>query len=504
MDVVKEILDVITSKVNIRKVFPDLKKKKSVQSPRTRYIDGLVNNLYTSDKQAAKDLYGVDTPDQRFRTLKSRTLEAVVSASLTLEFKQPEHSEYLSQYFKCARYFFCANILNRFASRAAGSAIADKAFSISKQYGFTDFSVQFCKMLGETAALWGQRKQAITYDKQLTELLAVQKAEFRADTLIDLFALETGVSQNTLEDIIKFGDEAIKETQAYYDLYGTHTLQLNLFRITIAVGEFRENSSDLLALCDEAIDYLHRHPQYLQPARLAEFKLRRVILLLITHQIDSAYLESYSLHDSFRNGGNNWFLALYLSSMTALRVSEYRRAADLLSIAQDHRQFKHLDETSKESFAILNAFVELADLLGLFRRKRPKKVFRLSRYINSLEEESKKKKTTNIAIIISHICLAIALDDYDEADEQADGLQDYIANYLQEPHFNRVRVFLDLLASFSRGNYYATTIEKSNRKLLPLLQETKNDHSPPTLFEYMQFEVLYDALLKHVRKHEAA
>lgn len=350
MDVVKEILDVITSKVNIRKVFPDLKKKKSVQSPRTRYIDGLVNNLYTSDKQAAKDLYGVDTPDQRFRTLKSRTLEAVVSASLTLEFKQPEHSEYLSQYFKCARYFFCANILNRFASRAAGSAIADKAFSISKQYGFTDFSVQFCKMLGETAALWGQRKQAITYDKQLTELLAVQKAEFRADTLIDLFALETGVSQNTLEDIIKFGDEAIKETQAYYDLYGTHTLQLNLFRITIAVGEFRENSSDLLALCDEAIDYLHRHPQYLQPARLAEFKLRRVILLLITHQIDSAYLESYSLHDSFRNGGNNWFLALYLSSMTALRVSEYRRAADLLSIAQDHRQFKHLDETSKESF----------------------------------------------------------------------------------------------------------------------------------------------------------
>lgn len=504
MDVMKEILKVIASKTNVRKIFPELREKKSKQTTKAKYLDGLLTGKYANDQQAAKDIYGTDVPDQRFRTLKSRVFESVINGSFYLEVKQPDQSEYMCQHNKCSKYLVCAQTLIGLAFRSLGFSLAKKAYSIARSYQFTELSVQLCGILSETSALWSKADRVQLYSNDLSSLMSQLEAEYRTGHLLDMFVLDSVVPSNSWAKMVEKGRESLSKITSLAISNPTHILILNKFRMEVALYEYCDQAEDVVQVCDEAIKYLRDNPRLSQPARIGEFKLRKMMMLLFVQEIEQANRSTLGLLLNFQSGGTNWYIALYFITVVKFRIGEYKEAEGLINEAKNHSKFDLLDNSHRELVFILDAYLVLADLLGITGSKRTHKRFRLSRYINSLEEESKKKKTTNIAIIISHICLAIALDDYDEADEQADGLQDYIANYLQEPHFNRVRVFLDLLASFSRGNYYATTIEKSNRKLLPLLQETKNDHSPPTLFEYMQFEVLYDALLKHVRKHEAA
>ncbi|MCO6465128.1 MAG: hypothetical protein J5I53_00795, partial [Bradyrhizobiaceae bacterium] len=74
----------------------------------TVYIKGILDGTFATDADAAKAIYGTGTTDQRYRTLKSRVYDRLIRSILQLQVKQPEHSEYLSYYYKCTRNMICA------------------------------------------------------------------------------------------------------------------------------------------------------------------------------------------------------------------------------------------------------------------------------------------------------------------------------------------------------------------------------------------------------------
>lgn len=505
MEVIKEILRVVASKADVSKVLPEIdpaNKGEITKSLNARYLKGLLTDQFSTDDDAAAALYGTEKADNRYRTLKSRTFERLLHSILFLQVKQPEHSEYLAYYYKCTRNLLCAQTLMRFASRTSGFAIAEKTLSTAEKYQFTDISVTLCKLLCETSAIWGHRHKFEDYYNRMNQHLDALRAEYRSDALLDIFALESNVSSRTLQHIVTFGESAMAEMIELEQKYSTRNLKLNVFRIRIELEGSRDNPIAIISACNDAIMYLEANPQMSQPARLGEFRLRKMVMQVQTQQVKEAHSDSDKVIKSFRVAGNNWYLAAQFATIAALRVGDYDAAERYIQIAANQRKFVLLDESRRESWTILSAYLNIADLLGLRDNPSAKRHFRLSTYLNSVPEESKKKKVANIIILISHVCFLILDEDFDSAEKRLDYTRVYIGRYLREKHFNRVRVFLRMLHNFPKHSFDPEFIREANASLYEQLKATQADHAPSSIFEYIQFETLYEGLLGFLEQYE--
>ncbi|MBI2794154.1 MAG: hypothetical protein HYX66_05830 [Ignavibacteria bacterium] len=509
MEILKEILRIVTSKSDISKVLPELDPESPEEirgSLSGRFLNGLSSDSYLTDTDASKDLYKSDQTDQRYRTLKSRTYERLLHSLLFLQVKQPEHSEYLSYYYKCTRNLICAQSLMRFASRKAGFAVSQKTLLIAQKYEFTDICLTLAVLLRETSAFWGQRKKFDYYDGLGSKYLKILEAEYRTNALLDKYSLEMIATSRTKQYLLQLAESVKNEIDDLVKLYGSHLLKLNKVRIDIAVASQLNDFQMIIEVCDAAIEYLAANKHLSQPARLGEFRLRKMISQINVRQYHAAFQSADTVVDSFQEAGNNWFIALYYATCAAFLSENYSRADYYISTATRHKRFSLADESTRESRVIFGAYAHLAELLGLYipEPQYSNRSFRLSTYLNSIPLESKIKKISNILILLSHVAFLILEGNFDLVEKRLEYLRVYISRYLTEKQFSRVRLFVKLLQTFPKHSFIAKDIRKANHELYELLLLSKTDNITTEIIEYIQYEILYESLLIFLEKHAAA
>jgi len=508
VEILKEILRVVTSKSDVPKVFPELDEQadEEVRDSLTgQFLRGLLDDSFGTDDEAADLLYGTDKSDQRYRTLKSRTYERLLHSVLLLQVKQPEHSEYLTYYYRCTRNLICAQSLMRFASRKAGYHVALKTLAIAKKYQFTDVCLTLAALLRETAGFWGERKKFGAYNSMVENYFRILEAEYRSDALLDMFAMETSMTSRTRQHLIHNGNTIKQEIDDLRDRYGSHLLILNAYRHDINLANLTDDHNRMIVTCDGAIDYLSENPHLSQPARLGEFRLRKMMMLILVRRPQEAFHEADNVVGSFREAGYNWYIAVFFATTACMQSLEFDAAESYVTLATSHRKFPLLSDGQRETWTILGAYVHLAQRLGLYTPKDPTKFkhFRLSTYLNSVPEVSKNKKVVNVLILISHVYFLILDGDLDAAEKRIEYLKVYGSRYLKEKQFQRVRIFLRMLQAFPRNSFYADEVRASNEELFAQLQLTQSDHLPTLINEYIPFEVMYESLLQYLEEHEA-
>lgn len=508
MEVLRELLQIIATKSDMTKTLPEAFDQDGADDKNyfvTVYIKGILDGTFATDADAAKAIYGTGTTDQRYRTLKSRVYDRLIRSILQLQVKQPEHSEYLSYYYKCTRNMICAQSLIRFASRTAGLEIAERTMAIAAKYQFTDICVTLSRMLSETAAVQGHKRKFEQYRDLTLKYLEILHAEYQSDFLLDQFLLTSNLSTITIQSQVKQGKVALEEISKYESIFHTHTLKLNKFRIQIALYEVQEERDQFLSACNEAINYLESNPHLSQPARLGEFRLRKLMMLLMTQNIEEAYITGESVFNSFRSGGNNWYVSLYFSAVACLRFGDFSKAKEYHSLAVGHRQYPLQVEATHETWEIIHAYITLADLLMISDNQRTfprEQDFNVQEFIASVPEESKKKKVANVVILISHVCFLILNKDFAGVETRIDYIKVYVSRYMREKQYNRVRTFLRMLQNFSKLSFDTNAIKKENAGLYKTLKSTKHMHTTVTMCEFIQFETLYEALLAFLEKYE--
>lgn len=508
MEILKEILRIVTSKSDTAKVLPELNPGSPAEirdSLSGRFLNGLLNDIYLTDEDASKDLYQSSQSDQRYRTLKSRTYERLLHSLLFLQVKQPEHSEYLSYYYKCTRNLICAQSLMRFASRKAGFVVAQKTLSIAQKYEFTDICLTLSVLLRETTALWGQRSKFKYYDERVAKYFRILEAEYRSNAILDKYFIESMDAKRSIKYLLMQAETIQNESDELVKLYGSHLLKLNKARIDINVANLRNEPEVIIDVCNAAIEYLTVNSHLAQPARLAEFRLRKMISQISVWQYQEAFQSADSIIESFREAGNNWFIAMHWAVCSALLSGNYSKADHYILTATSHRRFELLDRHLREVWVVFDAYVNMAELLGLYKPEQQyaKHSFRLSTYLNSVPTESKSKKVSNVSILISHVIFLILEGNFDTAEKRLEYLRVYISRYLMEKHFNRVKIFIKIMQSFPRHSFNAKEIRKANGDLYELLLLSKLDTRTAEIIEYIQYEVLYEALLNFLEKHDA-
>lgn len=502
MEVLKEILRIVTSKSDKKNVLPGIDGNESESSTLAdKYLQGIGSEKYLAEDDAAKDLYGTTSKDQRYRTLKSRTYDRLMHALLFLQVKQPDHSEYLTYYYKCMRNMIGAQTLMRFASRRAAYAIAQKTLTVSEKYEFTDLCLALSVMLRESAAQWNQRTTFIHHHHDVVKFMDQLRAEHNSDYLLDFIQLEMVVASRKRSYLIDLHKDAMVKVEALRKEYNTHTLRLNSYRAAVNFYDFIEDFEGVIRESEKVISYLKSNKHLSSKARFGEFTLQKLSACLYLRRYEEAYKLADDCISSFTEAGNNWYYASDLAFVAAINMRDYAKAEYYYLTATKHPQYNTLAEATKERWILYGAYLFLAERLGLYTSSQAQtRAFRLSTYINSLPEEAKSKKVYNVLIIISHVFFLILDQDYDSAERRIEYLKVYSSRYLKEKHFRRVRVFLRLIQSFPRHSFLPSEINRSSKELFAELKESANDLMPSETNELIPFEVMYEALLRTVEE----
>ncbi len=510
MEVLREILRVVTSKGDRTKLLPELDaftgESEGSDSLTARFMRGLHEDLWSDDEDAARSLYGSDTSDQRYRTLKSRVFERLLHSLLFLQVKQPEHSEYLAYYYKCTRNLLCAQTLTRFSSKNAGYSIASKTLTVAQKYQFTDLCLSLSAMLAEISAFWMKKKDFKHYSALVNKYLGNLAAEYKSSELLDQLGIESDLSSRKRNYLADYAEGLLGTIEGLLQQHDTHVLRLNAFRFKLVYLQLIEDYHGTIALCDQAIEYLARNPHLSQRARIGEFMLNKMLCCTYIRR----YAEAHSMSDKcityFTEGGSNWYLAIDLSFVAATNLCDFDKALTYYLLATKHEQFsKHREPAVRERWILHYAYLLLSKRLGLLDSDLiQSKHFRLATYLNSLPEESKSKLVFNVLILISHVYFLILDAEYDAAEKRVEYLKVYTSRWLKEHEFLRVRLFLKMLYNFSRFSFDAKAIRNGNRELFLELKESGKDPMPSETNELIPFEIMYERLLEHLEKNSVA
>jgi len=501
MDFIREILRVVTSKSDSRKTLPELYEEGDDQLS-AKFLRGVLDNRYTNDDDIALDLYGANKSDQRYRTLKSRLSDRLLHALLFLQIKQPEHSEYLTYYYKCTRNLICSQTLMRFASRKAGTQLAERTLTTARKYQFTDVSLSLASLLRESAGISMQKRNFIYYNSLLKKLVDLLAAEYRCDELYDSLNMDLVYSRKKKSAFLKQTADYKLEIFNLMQAFQSHALILGYHRISLfeadVIGDFEQS----ILRCDLALKYLHANPHLSQKARIGEFSLTQMLCCLFLRRYRDALSMSENCIASFIEAGHNWYLAVDVSFASALLCGEYSQAEAFIHLATSHKRFPQQNEITKERWFLYNAYLNLAEMLELKEKSDEKRkiAFRLSTFLNSVPEFAKEKKIYNVHILILHAAFLIAEGNYDLAEKRIEYLRVYTTRYLKEKDFNRTRAFLRLLSSFPRLGFNAQLMRRDNTKALAELHATANDPMPAETNEFIPYDVIYEALLNVVAK----
>ncbi len=496
METLKEIMRVVTLKADIKRVFPELLDAESAQSVTTTYVKGIIDNQYRDDDEAASQLYGGNRTDQRYRTLKSRVYDRLLVALLNLQVKQPEHSLYLSMYYKCSRNSVAAQTLMRFASRKAGATLAERTLQIADKFHFTDLQISLLYSLRTTVVFQRNVRQYMHYNARLQHLLRVQEAELSSEYYIDIALLDVPDRSRTTHKTMSIS-ETINHLKTLRDEYKTNTLYLNYFRIRMLHAENTLSFSNIIDIADEALEYFETYTHFKQPARLGEFTLLKAIASSCLRRFESAIEACNLCIASFAQGGSNWYLSLDIAFVAAMNAGQYERAASYYVQATENKRYTLQPDITLERWKTYEAYIHLVHELRLhdYSEVIRRSNFRVTSYINSVPEFSKDKKYSNFLIIVSHICLLISRRELDNADRRIEYLRTYTHRYLKEAQFARAKLFSKALTVLSKD--FDISAETRNDIDVIKTELSKHLDEPMTneVNEVISYEVLLDAIL---------
>jgi hypothetical protein len=499
MEILSEILRVVTSKADIKKIFPELTSSRKEDNMTALFVKNLLEGSIDSDKTAAHLLYGGDRQDPRYRTLKSRVYDRLLHAVLLLQVRQPEHSLYLSSYYKCSRNLIAAQTLMRFASRRAGTYIAERSLSIAERFQFTDVQLALNILLRSSAGVSRRRHDFYRYHNEVNRLMATYQAELESDFLLDQAIIESMLTSRKIEELQELLKTSSETISGFVKEYGTNSLRLNSFRIRVMYAETMEDHQQSVAVSEEALNYLNNHAEFAQPARLGEFALNKINSCICLRRFDEALTIADLSVEAFTEGGNNWYMSLDSSFVAAIKAGAYERAEEFYTLATRHRRFHLQSEVQRERWITYGAYLHLAQGFGLCRlstaRSSP---FRLGTYMNSVTEFTKDKRFANSLVLTAQLGFLTQLGDYEAVERRIEYLRTYAARYLRERRFDRTRLFIRVLTQFPRFSFDPKTIRRDAADLIQELKNTGTEPMPGDVNELIPYELFIESMLTTV------
>lgn len=460
-----------------------------------KFINGILNDKFKTDKEAALNLYGTDQADVRYKMLKHRTKRKLYRQLQNIELDNGQTVLHKEQ--ECLRLYNLAKLLLKKNQLDIVLGLCSKIKSLAIPLEFNELVLGAYEMESICLSNRGTLKQ----------FLKAKAKENEYQKIINRDREAVGLYQNTkvhLKSSIKHRKEYLDELpqiinrlriiwesnksfESYSALFKTSILNYEL------IGDFGE----IIKITEEA-------NKYVQSGQLNALRFDisyNAFILVYAHLRNKSfergleYAEKYIIH--FDSSTINWFSYMENYFLLAIHAKQYELASILLNKVQENSQFKQIPINSRERWQLNQAYLNFFKP-ALYQQES----FNYQKFINSFTSYSKDKQGFNVAILILQFIYFLKKNDSEALLYRIESLKKYSSTHLKDANSLRSKLFLKLLMLTVTEDFDSNASRLKGEKTYQKLSETPTPGDAYAEIEIIPYEHLWEMVLEILVKRD--
>jgi hypothetical protein len=455
----------------------ELKKNGRISRLNRLYV-GAVSGTITSDEVAATEVFGVTPQDSAYATAKSRLKRRLLNAIMLLNLKRAGYSKYSQAQYSGYRTLFIVQSLLLLGGRRVAMKIAKNAIVYCKAYHLTGLELELLTLLRTDASLRADSVKFTEFSTRIEELLQDLQAESRALSYYGELVIQIGKRSKDIEDLSELATQRAKAlAELPYDC-ATFSFRVNFYRINFYALDMSGRFKEVVKLCDEALAYFNRLPEFASSVAVSEFAFRKLDACLKIRDLENGEQAASLAKSLLKEGSNNWFMIQSHYCYLLLHSSRFEEAYRIVGDATGHPRFANLPTLNQEQWKICELHVLYAvDRLesegGRINKVRPDA--RLDAIKQVAPTLSQDKQGHKVSLLILHILYLLEIGDFNGIIDRMEALKLYRARYLKASQFPKTASFFKLLQIMENNSFnYKLVKEKGEKEYQKLIDSTEN------------------------------
>lgn len=473
------------------------------------FYEGLVNNQFNNDDDAARVLYETTPLDDKYRQLKSRFSKRLMNTLFFLDANDPSFSNYHSAYYTCNKNWALIRILLSSGARNAASKLAAKTLHVAQGFRFTDIVLNCARILMSNSSLSGKAKEYDEYAEIANKALSDLQAEMQSEELYQRLTLGLATSASVDDERAARAEEYLKTVEQLAAHSDSYSLHFNMHQIKIMALQFRGDYAGTIKACELAEKFLDDNPPFRQEVKLASLALTKINCYLQLRDYENGRKNAEKCLELFNEGSNNWFVFLESYFLLAMHTENYINAAGIYLKVINHPRFQFTAPERQEKWKIFEAYLnyifETENLNKDLLSDEGKRKFRILKFLNEVPHFSKDKKGFNVAILVIQILYMLEKGDYTGIINRSEALNVYCSRYLRKDDSFRSSCFLKMLLTMEKEDFkYERTRQMAMKYLKKMTEEDGEENNVVNEWEIIPYETLWDKVLNRLRNKVAA
>lgn len=463
------------------------------------FYQGLLNNSFHSDEEAAKFFYNEDKAHPAYQKLRHKLKRKLINHLFFLNPKEPSHSNRYQAFYECYRDWAAAKIL--FGKNASGAGV-NLSFNIlkrAKKYEFTELTVDVARTLRvHFGTLEGNLKKFEQYNDLFKEYSKINEFEDLAEELYTELVIRYANSKATDAQIHEKAEESYQKLQDALGKFNTYRLHLCAALIKLTAYSSVNDYVETVKICEESILFFEKK-NYLASMPLQIFYYQLLVCHIQLKQYEQGKAAAESCLEVLTEGSFNWFKYQELYFVLSMHTYQYQEAYALFLNVIQHKRFTFLPENVKEMWKIFEAYIHYLVQIGkveLDKRDSYFTKFRLGRFLNGTPIYSRDKRGMNIPILVVQILFMILQRNYNSAIDRIDAIEKYCSRYLTRDDTFRSNCFIKMLLQIPASSFHKAAVERKTDKFLNRLKTMPLDVAKQSHeIEIIPYEELWDMVI---------
>lgn len=474
--------------------------------PLQQFYEGLVNQTYSSDSDAASVLLEVEPSDARYQRLKREMMHLLLRSTFFLDLQ--DFNDRQRAYYEVHTLWAAAKILLGKNALEIGLYLCKRVLRYSTKFEFTEITVEVLRNLRlHYATKEGNAKLFEEFNEQYKYYFAIYQAENLAEELYADLVLNF-VNSRADDTLSKKQSLAASEQlrpllEQYPDSY-----RLPLCAMLIEMNGYLTviEQEQAIAASQRYLAYFQRKP-YEAIVPLQVLYYQQLISYTMLRDYSAGQRVVVDVLNNLEDGSFNWFKVQELFFILAMHTGQYQEALSVFQAVTQHRRFSFLPASNQEIWQIFKAYLSFLQAAGYLQDVQDDDAvqFRLGKFMNETPIFSKDRRGMNIPILIAQLLHWVSQGKTSKVIDRIDALEKYCSRYLTKDTTFRSNCFIKMVMQLPAGNFHLVAVGRKAAKYVSRLEEAPIDLKSQTYeVEILPYDTLWgmvvDVLVQNQRR----
>jgi len=482
----------------------NIHNRKDKDSKYNQFLDGVLNDEFKDDDDAAKALYNSDTDNVTYRVLKNRIKERIYNNILFINTGKRSSNSYADVYLKLNRHLIVSKFLVGLNAKTAGYELMNKVLNKAIKYQMHDIIQQCSLHFRRQSMLEGSSGRFDYYNNLFHDANDSLMAEVRAEELYYNVAISLNKSVSHSPELIEKARECSKSISELQEKF--HTYFVNYYDHSVKSIYFQlvSDYSSAIASCDRFDAYLKEFPIFYSDARHANNLVVKASCYLHLGNYKRGIECIAEATPLYAEGSENWFTMQEIHFLLLFNSNDLYGATEIYCNMITHPRFNYMRDQQQEIWKIFGGYLWF--IINYYNNEKclkllsdQKQTFRFSKFLNEIPLFSRDKKGMNVAVLILQILLLLEKKEYVKIISRMEALKSYTYRNLGKDDAYRSHYFIKMLLSMEKMQFDAGKTQQKTAVLLDKLRRGDlNYTSTQTRMEIISYERLWNIALDMV------